>query len=316
MKSINAKIIVSAMAFCLVSFVGFAQDASNAPAAKADTQEFSNIFLWLFLGTIGVLVLITIGIVLRTLKMYQDLLESALAKEQGREVVTLEPEIELEDPWLSKVWFQLFGTGGQTYEQNKDIQINHPHDGIYELDNGMPPWLRNVFVVTIVFAFGYFGYYHTYLEGTQGQLYEYKIAMKEGEILKAEALSRQANAVSESTVSVLKGEGDLASGRAIYIGKCAVCHGQKGEGGVGPNMTDDYWLHGGDIKSLFTVVKYGVPEKGMISWKEQLKPKEIQEVASFILTMRGTKPENPKAPQGELFKPDAADSTQKLSSIK
>jgi cytochrome c oxidase cbb3-type subunit III len=316
MKNIHYKIVKITLAFCLLNFVGFAQDAGNAPVVKAGAQEFSNVILWVYLAVIGVLVLVTAGIALRTIKMYQDLLIQAIAKEQGREALNLDKEIIAKESWFSKVWFQLFGTGGETYEQNIDIQINHPHDGIYELDNGMPPWLRNVFIGTIAFAISYFWYYHSYLEGKQGQLYEYKIAMREGEILKAEAASRQANAVSESTVSVLKDANDLAGGRTIFIEKCAVCHGQKGEGGVGPNMTDDYWLHGGSIKDLFSTIKYGVPDKGMISWKEQLKPKEMQEVASFILTMRGTNPPNQKAPQGELFKAEVVDSTKKLTSTK
>ena len=84
---------------------------------------------------------------------------------------------------------------------------------------------------------------------------------------------------------------------------CAVCHGQLGEGGVGPNFTDAYWVHGGDIKDLFRTIKYGVPEKGMISWSSQLRPAEMQKVASYILTLQGTDPPNQKAPEGELWVP-------------
>jgi cytochrome c oxidase cbb3-type subunit III len=316
MKKIKYKSIKITLAFCLINFVDFAQDAGSAPVAKAGAQEFSNVILWVYLAVIGVLVLVTAGIALRTIKMYQDLLIQAIAKEQGREAINLEKEVVAKESWFSKVWFQLFGTGGQTYEQNIDIQINHPHDGIYELDNGMPPWLRNVFVGTIAFAIGYFWYYHSYLGGKKGQLYEYKMAIKEGEIQKAIAAERQENAVSEKTVVALSDAHELDEGKIVFIEKCAVCHGQKGEGGVGPNMTDDYWLHGGDIKSVFTTIKYGVPDKGMISWKEQLKPKEIQEVSSFILTLRGTNPPNPKAPQGELFKSEVSDTTKKITSIK
>jgi cytochrome c oxidase cbb3-type subunit III len=316
MKNINAKKVKLTWAFCLINLVIFAQDAGSAPVAKAGTQEFSNVILWVYLGVIGALVLVTAGIALRTLKIYQDLLITAIAKEQGREAINLEKEVVAKESWFSKVWFQLFGTGGQTYEQNNDIQINHPHDGIYELDNGMPPWLRNIFVGTIAFGICYFWYYHSYLEGKQGQHYEYKMAMREGEIIKAEVASRQANAVSESTVVALTDANDLSAGKGTFIEKCAACHGQKGEGGVGPNMTDDYWLHGGDIKSVFSVVKYGVLEKGMISWKEQLSPKEMQEVSSYILTMKGTNPPNPKAPQGELFKAEMSDTTKKLTPTK
>jgi cytochrome c oxidase cbb3-type subunit III len=104
--------------------------------------------------------------------------------------------------------------------------------------------------------------------------------------------------VNENTVAALTDQQNLGVGKVIFLEKCAVCHGQKGEGGVGPNMTDDYWLHGGAIKNIFTTIKYGVPDKGMISWKEQLRPSEIQAVASYLLTLKGTNPPNPKAPQG------------------
>ncbi len=284
-----------------------ASSAQDVAKASASPDEFNNTFLWVYLGLIGVLVVVTLTIVMRTLKMYQDMLLKSIAKEQGRDVLNIEPEVtavEVESQF-KKIWYQLFGTGGQTIEQNKDIQINHPHDGIYELDNGMPPWLRNVFVSTIAFAIGYFWYYHSYLDGQKGQLYEYNIAVKEGEVQKILASEKQENSVSETNVVPLIAAADLASGQALYIGKCAVCHGQKGEGGVGPNMTDDYWIHGGDIKKVFSTIKYGVLEKGMIAWKDQLRPREIQELSSYILTLRGTNPPNPKAPQGELYKPEA-----------
>ncbi len=289
--------------FCLTATLVFAQD--KIPVSKAGAQELSHVMTWIFLGVIGVLVLATATIALRTLKMYQDLLLKAIAKEQGREALNLEKEKVEKEAWLSKIWYQLIGTGGQTIEQNKDIQINHPHDGIYELDNGMPPWLRNVFIGSIAFAFAYMWYYHSYQNGEKGQMYEYKMAVREGEIQKLEAAERQENAVSEATVVALKNADELEEGKDIFIGKCAACHGQKGEGGVGPNMTDDYWIHGGSIKNLFSTVKNGVPDKGMISWKEQLKPKEMQEVTSYILTLKGTNPPNPKAPQGVIYKPEA-----------
>jgi cytochrome c oxidase cbb3-type subunit 3 len=87
----------------------------------------------------------------------------------------------------------------------------------------------------------------------------------------------------------------------VYLNSCAACHGQAGEGNVGPNLTDAYWLHGGGIKNVFKTVKYGVPEKGMIAWEKQLSPAQIAQVSSYILSMQGTNPPNAKAPQGELW---------------
>ena len=87
---------------------------------------------------------------------------------------------------------------------------------------------------------------------------------------------------------------------------CAACHGDKGQGGIGPNLTDAYWIHGGDVKSVFKVVKYGVLEKGMISWKDEMKPGEMQAVVSYIFTLQGTNPDGAKEPQGQLYTPEAA----------
>ena len=101
----------------------------------------------------------------------------------------------------------------------------------------------------------------------------------------------------------------VAEGELIFKNSCAACHGQLGEGGVGPNFTDDYWIHGGGIKDLFKTIKYGVPEKGMISWQSQLKPGDMQNVASYILSLRGTNPPNQKEAQGALWTGDAAPDT-------
>ena len=104
--------------------------------------------------------------------------------------------------------------------------------------------------------------------------------------------------------TLLEGEGDIAKGKSIFTGKCIACHGETGGGNaIGPNLTDKYWLHGGDIKDLFKTIKYGVPAKGMQSWQTQLRPNEMQQVASFILSLQGSNPPNAKAPQGDLYEP-------------
>jgi cytochrome c oxidase cbb3-type subunit III len=97
----------------------------------------------------------------------------------------------------------------------------------------------------------------------------------------------------------------LAEGKEIFTGKCVACHGALGEGGVGPNLTDEYWLHGGTINDIFKTIKNGVPEKGMISWKATLKPNEIQSVSNYIASLAGTTPPNGKAPQGDKVSSDS-----------
>ena len=114
--------------------------------------------------------------------------------------------------------------------------------------------------------------------------------------------------IDEESVKFVDDAGSLSSGKEIFIKNCAACHGQEGQGLVGPNFTDDYWIHGGGIKNIFMTIKYGVPSKGMISWQTQLNPTEMQEVGSYIMTLRGTDPPNQKAPEGDLWV-EASDST-------
>jgi cytochrome c oxidase cbb3-type subunit 3 len=118
---------------------------------------------------------------------------------------------------------------------------------------------------------------------------------------KAEMMANAAESITEDNVVFLVDAPTIEKGAAIYKGNCATCHGQLGEGGAGPNRTDEYWIHGGSIKNIFTTIKYGVPEKGMIAWQSQFSPKQMQQVASYIKTLVGTEPPNGKAPQGELY---------------
>ncbi len=297
----------SALTFLAFAYsqMAFAQDKAAAalPTAAEKSQEFNHLMQWVLLSVIGVMVAATAFISVRIMKMYQEIILVAIAKEQGRDVVNVIKEQAAKESWFDKIKFQLFGTGAVAIEKEKDIMIDHPHDGIYELDNQLPPWWVSMFYATIIFAFGYIGYYHFFTTG-KDQISQYKEEVRKGDIVKAQEAERQANAVNENSVVAVTEKARLDIGHEIFTTKCAACHGQKGEGGVGPNMTDDYWLHGGDIKSVFTVVKNGVPDKGMISWKEQLRAVDMQNVASYILTLRGTNPPNPKAPQGVIYTPE------------
>jgi cytochrome c oxidase cbb3-type subunit III len=182
-------------------------------------------------------------------------------------------------------------------ERENEIMLDHDYDGIKELDNNLPPWWVYMFYGTIAFGIFYIWFYH--FNGT-GKLQEDEYKM---ELAEAEDLAKlQANKVDENSVKMLTDKTQLESGSAIYQKNCAACHGKLGEGGVGPNFTDEYWIHGGDIKSVFKTIKYGVPAKGMIPWQAQLGPSQMQEVASYIKTLKGTNPPNGKAPQGDVYK--------------
>lgn len=189
-------------------------------------------------------------------------------------------------------------------ERESEVATDHNYDGIVELDNSLPPWWVYMFYATIIFSVLYIGYYH-FGSGPSQQM-EYDSAIAEAKIAKQEMLKKTASNVDENTVTVLSDAAEIAKGKSSFITKCAACHGQNGEGGVGPNLTDDYWIHGGGIKNVFKTIKYGVQEKGMIAWEAQMQPTEMQQIASFILTLKGTNPANAKAPQGDLYKEEAA----------
>lgn len=183
-------------------------------------------------------------------------------------------------------------------EEEKDLEIEHEYDGIKELDNPVPAWFNALFYSTIAFGVVYLLVYHVFGWGpNQDQEYQREMALAEK--AKQEFLAQAANLIDESTIEIDATGALAAAGQGIYMANCAVCHGNAGEGGIGPNLADEYWLHGGDIKDVFAVVKYGVPDKGMVPWEQTLTPGQIAEVSNYIMTLVGTNPPNPKDPQGE-----------------
>jgi cytochrome c oxidase cbb3-type subunit 3 len=182
----------------------------------------------------------------------------------------------------------------------KDMMIEHEFDGIAELDNPTPPWFMYLFYSTIVFAVVYLFAFHIVGNGhimTNEYSEEIAVADKAHE----QYMKKFANSVNENNVKVLTDAKSLEDGSKIYIQNCVACHGDKGQGIVGPNLTDEFWLHGGTTKEIFHTITEGVPEKGMISWKKSLNPIQVQHVVSYLSTLQGTKPANPKAPQGDKY---------------
>lgn len=190
-------------------------------------------------------------------------------------------------------------TQSVSLQEENDIMLDHDFDGIKELDNKIPPWWTALFYGAIVFAVIYMIDYHVIGDGNV-QVNEYNQEVQAA-TLKAELLSKSGALINEETVVILSDVAALASGKDIFTKNCVACHGANGEGIVGPNFTDDYWIHGASIKNIYRIISDGVPAKGMISWKSQLSPNQIQEVGSYIRTLRGTNPPNPKAPEGTLW---------------
>jgi cytochrome c oxidase cbb3-type subunit 3 len=200
----------------------------------------------------------------------------------------------------SQTWWQKF-TGLKPLEKERDLMMEHTYDGIQELDNPTPPWFMYLFYSTIIFAVVYAFYYHVYTNEFL-QENEYKTEVSIAEKAREAYMKKFANSINEDNVTVTNVAKDLTSGSSIYMTNCVACHGDKGQGGVGPNLTDKFWIHGGGIKDLFKTITHGVPEKGMIAWEKTLNPIQIQQVASFILTFQGTNPPGAKEPQGVEIK--------------
>lgn len=195
----------------------------------------------------------------------------------------------------SSVWNKLLGL--RPMSEEKDLMLEHEFDGISELDNPTPAWFMWLFYSTIVIAIGYMLTYHVF-KWAPLQDEEYAIEMKDAEAAKKEYLSKSANLIDENSVTESNDAAILSAGQALYATNCVACHGDKGQGVVGPNLTDDYWLHGGTVNAIFKTIKYGVPEKGMISWEKVLTPKQISDITNYLHSLKGSNPPNPKAAQG------------------
>ena len=289
---------LSTVLLLLISAVAFAQEEPK----KAGNQELVNYLI------ISLLVLVIVAIIVILVQVLM------LLRKISNPQNATEPKEDLRGesaPLFSARWWQRWsGFGVQLQDEQRILISGHDYDGIHELDNRMPPWLAFLFQGTIVFAVIYLIIYH--LTGI-GDLPMAELE-KETQIVEAKKtafLEKAAAKINENSVTLLTDTKTLEEGKAIFTANCAACHAADGGGTVGPNLTDEYWLHGGGIKNVFKTIKYGVPEKGMISWEKQLNPLKMQQVSSYIVSLKGTKPAAPKAPQGEVYKEEAvaADST-------
>ncbi len=275
----------------------FAQDVVQK--SGADPHLFQKIMTTTILIIGGIIILAAVLTLLRLSEnMSKNIVNQYLA-EQGR---SIEPEVEtvIIEPKTS--WLQRL-TSAVPVEQQQNIVFDHAFDGIQELDNKLPPWWVGMFYVTIIIGVVYF-VYDIVLAGNGTAEDRYAQEMAEADAAKTARLIALGGAIDENSVVLITDETAIAAGQELFISKCAACHGVEGgsmPGGVGPNLTDDYWLHGGGVQNVFKTIKYGVPSKGMISWENQLTPLDIQNVASFIVSLQGTNPVNAKEKQGELY---------------
>lgn len=236
-----------------------------------------------------------------------------ILRKEGRldELKELQEAETTGDDAFSRLWQKL--QDAKPIEEESEIEMDHEYDGIRELDNNLPPWWLWGFYISIVFSVVYILRFEVF-KTAPSTIQEYEQEMAAAEIAKEEYLKTAANLVDETSVVMLTDEALIQEGATIFSTNCAVCHAADGGGGVGPNLTDEYWLHGGDIKAIFATVKYGVPAKGMIPWKDQLNAADMQKVSSYIMTLIGTTPADPKEAQGDKVTPVPAETQQSMDS--
>jgi cytochrome c oxidase cbb3-type subunit 3 len=215
--------------------------------------------------------------------------------------------------WVASTWANLdkkFFTKAAPIEKEADIMLDHDYDGIKELDNALPPWWKYGFYITIFVAIFYilkFEVWHTGMNPTE----EYNTEMVEAKIETEAYLASMKENVDENSVVMLDAAG-IQTGKTLFTKTCVACHAQNGGGGVGPNLTDNYTIHGAKIQDIFKTIKYGYPDKGMQSWQSNFSPVEMQQLSSYIKSLSNTNVPNGKAPQGDLIVEEAAvsDSTK------
>ncbi|MEO9952407.1 cbb3-type cytochrome c oxidase N-terminal domain-containing protein [Nonlabens sp.] len=200
--------------------------------------------------------------------------------------------------------------GSRDIEDEHEIILDHNYDGIQELDNNLPPWWVYGFYASIIFAVIYLVRFEVFNDYNQEEEYETAVAAAKIEIEEWKKTAK--DLVDVNTVVLLTDAADLKAGAAIFGENCIACHKIDGGGGIGPNLTDKHWILGGGIKNVFnTISEGGRSGKGMVSWKKDLKPAQMAQVASYVINFQGTIPADPKEPEGDLWiDPNAPVETQ------
>ncbi len=285
---------VSAILCLFISTATFSQTEQKALSTIGSGDLYQELFIIALVAMILLLLLVAVTLLKTFQKLSKELLNPTPFVKQEEKLLEYHEWVTLKKSKhgiLNKV------LGLKPIEEEKDIMLEHEFDGISELDNPTPAWFMYLFYTSIAIAVGYMLNYHVFNWGKL-QDQEYAAEIENAELSKKAYLAKSANLIDENTVKESTDGAVIASGQVIFNANCVACHGDKGQGIVGPNLTDEYWLHGGKINEIFKTVKYGIPEKGMIAWGKTLSPKQISDVANFIRSIKGSNPTGAKAPQG------------------
>jgi len=284
---IPSYIRVPVIFFIIFGIIEYMIDSGDKPAFI----EYPAVSLFLFLV---LLILIAIEAIIGAL---ENVMLQKMDKETKARFLS-EKDKTIEFKWIKNTYKKLLGS--KPIEEEGEIILDHNYDGIKELDNSLPPWWVYSFYISIVFAAIYLLRYHVFDGPSQIEEFEAKMAQAKTDIEEYKKTAK--DLVDINTVTMLTDVEDLSAGKAIWDINCVACHMADGGGSIGPNLADEYWILGGGIKNVFqTISEGGRDGKGMIAWKQLLKPLEMAQVSSYILTLQGSTPANPKAPEGEIW---------------
>ena len=282
--------IVLLVGFTLLSQVTLAQNTTTAVVEQLPNYGglTANAY-YLFLTVFALELVVIFFLAFSIRRMYLELMPAKIKSKY---------EVSKLAEWWNKLDQKLF-TKAVSVEKEADILLDHDYDGIKELDNSLPPWWKYGFYITIGIAFIYLLNFHVLgigLSPTQ----EYTTEMTQAKLAKEIYEANNKDKVDENNVTMADADG-IKAGQVLFEANCVACHLKDGGGSVGPNLTDDYWLHKGGLNNIFNTITVGYPDKGMQSWSSKFSPKEIRFLASYIKTLVGTKPAVPKAQQGEFY---------------
>lgn len=287
-KLIPVYVRVPLIFFIIFGAMEYFIDSGDRPAFIKYPMVSVFLFVFLFL-------LIAVEITISAIDnvTYQLLSEEEKAKIEAENNLAVK-----ETEWYKNLMQKLTKTA--PIESESELLLSHDYDGIKELDNNLPPWWVYLFYACILFSAVYLVRFE--IMGGDNQEMELQKELAQAKIDVEEYMKTAPDLMDEKTVTLLTESADLAAGKEIFTTNCAACHRADGGGQIGPNLTDENWILGGGIKNVFhTITNGGRDGKGMIAWKGTLKPKEIQKIASYILSLKGSNPKDAKAAEGEIW---------------
>ena len=298
-KGKNAAAILLTAGLLGMAEGGFAQ--AGTEAAVAQTSKYgglSELEFYALACVIGLEVIVIFFLAFMARRTYRELMGIA-----DRESSVPDWNLRLK-AWWNSLDKKVF-TRAVPVEKEADVLLDHDYDGIRELDNALPPWWKWGFYVSIAAGVAYMFYFHVLGIGMNPEQ-EYGAELAEGKRLEEQYKARTKNLVDEDNLTLADADG-IAAGKTLYTQSCVACHAADGGGGIGPNLTDDNWIHGGGMNDIYKTIKIGYPEKGMQSWSTIYSPVQMKNIASYIKSLQGSKPAKPKEPQGDPYR-DAAPS--------